>query len=173
MVSSRRRVRALAFRATLLATLLVGAASHAQAGTFGNTTVSVRTDAGITAEADFLSGRNLDVECSTTAGGWEQALAAAGLPAADANEYYGFSLIPEGEMQLSPYVCEGLRLGSAPSTRRTRELQVAWSVDVLVHETVHMGRFTYDEALAPRRAPGSGCRPSSTGSSGWPCTPPS
>lgn len=145
MVSSRHRVRAFA---SLLAILLVGAASHAEAGTFGKTTVSVRTDAGIAAEADYLSGRNLDVECSTTAGSWAQALAAAGLPAADASEYYGFSLIPEGELQLSPYVCEGLRLGSTPSTRRTHELQVAWSVDVLVHESVHMRRFTYDEALA-------------------------
>ena len=148
MVSSRHRARAFAFLATLLATLFVGAVSHAQGGTFGRTTLSVRTGAGITAEADYLSGRNLEVECSTTAGGWAQALAAAGLPSAEADEYYGFSLIPEGELHLSPYVCEGLRLGSAPATRRTHELQVAWSVDVLVHESVHMGRFTYDEALA-------------------------
>jgi hypothetical protein len=50
-------------------------------------------------------------------------------------------------MHLSPYVCEGVRLGSSASTRRTHELQVAWSVDVLVHESTHMARFTYDEAL--------------------------
>ena len=28
------------------------------------------------------------------------------------------------------------------------ELQVSWSVDVLIHESIHMGRFTTDEALA-------------------------
>ena len=50
-------------------------------------------------------------------------------------------------MYLSPYVCQGLRLG-ASSVTPTDELQVAWSVDVLIHESTHLGKFTYNEALA-------------------------
>ena len=104
-------------------------------------------DAWIAVEADRLSGRTLVVSCADDARGWAQALRAVGLPPAGADEYDGFSLIQRGELHLSPYVCNGLRLGLAPSTRRSNELQVAWSVDVLVHESVHLGRFTADEAL--------------------------
>ena len=106
-----------------------------------------RADAWIAAEAEHLSGRMLAVSCAGSARDWAQALRTVGLPAAVAGEYYGFSLIQRGELHLSPYVCEGLRLGLAAATRRSNELQVAWSVDVLVHESVHMGRFTADEAL--------------------------
>lgn len=101
----------------------------------------------MTTEADRLSSRNLTVACAANAGEWGQALAAVGFPAAEADEYYGFSLIEQGEMHLSPYVCAGLELGLVASSRRANELQVAWSVDVLVHESVHMGRRTSDEAL--------------------------
>jgi hypothetical protein len=108
---------------------------------------SVATTAGLTAEADYLSGRSLTVVCASTSLEWRQVLTANGLAAADADEYYGFSLIPEGELYLSPYVCEGLSLGTS-GVRPADELQVAWSVDVLVHESTHLGRFTYNEALA-------------------------
>ncbi len=50
-------------------------------------------------------------------------------------------------MHLSPYVCAGLGMGASAATRHANELQVAWSVDVLLHESVHMARFTTDEAL--------------------------
>ena len=101
----------------------------------------------IAAEADRLSGRSLVVVCADSARGWARALQAVGLSPAAANEYDGFSLIQRGELHLSPYVCNGLRLGRTPSTRRSNELQAAWAADVLVHESVHMGRFTADEAL--------------------------
>jgi hypothetical protein len=91
--------------------------------------ISVATAAGVTAEADYLSSRSLTVVCASTSLEWRQVL------------------IPEGELYLSPYVCEGLSLG-ASGIRPADELQVAWSVDVLVHESTHLGRFTYNEALA-------------------------
>ena len=99
------------------------------------TPVSAGTPAWISAEADFLSGRKLSVVCAASIDEWAQALSGVGFPPGHAQEYYGFSLIREGVMYLSPYVCEGLRLGAGASTRRPNELQVAWSVDVLVHES--------------------------------------
>lgn len=152
MVSPHSRVRAFTLLLVLVAAFFAGAIGRAQAS--ASTARSVRTDAGITAEADYLSGRTLTVVCAATAQKWGQALDAVGLPSAEANEYYGFSLIPQGEMQLSPYVCEGLRLGTGASARRSHELQVAWSVDVLLHESVHMGRYTYEEAFAEACARG-------------------
>ena len=145
MTRSHNRVLAFPLFLVLVAAILASAIGQAQAST--STAPSVRTDAGITAEADYLSGRTLTVVCATSGSEWSRALSAVGLPAGEADEYYGFSLIPEGEMHLSPYVCEGLRLGEIASTRRSHELQVAWSVDVLVHESTHMARFTYDEEL--------------------------
>ncbi len=109
--------------------------------------IAVPTDAWISAEADRLSGRKLTVVCSVTAQEWVQRLNEVGLPAAAADEYYGLSLIHRGEMYLSPYVCEGLRLGIVASTRRSHELQVAWALNVLIHESVHLGRFSSDEKL--------------------------
>jgi len=144
MASPRNRARAFVSLALLMAALSVGAIGRAHAGTFA---VSVCTEAGIAAEADFLSGRTLTVACATTRPQWERTLTAVGLPAVEADEYYGFSLIPEGVMHLSPYVCAGLRLGTTAAGRAANELQVAWSVDVLLHESTHMGRHTYDEAL--------------------------
>ena len=144
MANPRNRAFAFASLVVALAALSSGAIGGAHAGTFG---VSVRTNAGIATEADYLSGRTLTVVCAATGPQWRQALAAVGLPADEADEYYGFSLIPEGELHLSPYVCDGLRLGASAATRAANELQVAWSVDVLLHESTHMGRRTYDEAL--------------------------
>jgi hypothetical protein len=128
-----------------LSALLAGRAQAASVRSQGG--VSIRHDAWIEAEAKRLSGRNVAVTCAGTRLEWAHALSVVGLPAAQVAEFYGFSLIDQGEMHLSPYVCAGLRLGLVASTRRANELQVAWSVDVLVHESVHMGRFTSDEAL--------------------------
>ena len=89
----------------------------------------------------------MTVTCAATAQEWVQRLTESSFPAAEADEYYGFSLIRQGEIVLSPYVCEGLRLGAVGSMRRSHELQIAWSVNVLVHETVHLARFTLDEKL--------------------------
>ena len=133
------------FRTAALLILVV--ALIAPAALAASRPASVATPAGLTAEADYLSGRSLTVVCASTSLEWRQALTANGLAAADADEYYGFSLIPAGELYLSPYVCEGLRLG-ASGIRPADELQVAWSVDVLVHESTHLGKFTYNEALA-------------------------
>ncbi|MFN2469725.1 MAG: hypothetical protein ABR583_01820 [Gaiellaceae bacterium] len=118
---------------------------RAVARTVGGTRVQTR--AWISAEAAYLSDRKVTVVCAATAQEWVQRLMEVGLPAMEADEYYGFSLIRRGEIHLSPYVCEGLRLGAVASTRRSHELQVAWSVNVLVHESVHMARFTLDEKL--------------------------
>lgn len=109
--------------------------------------VSAQVATWVAAEADYLSHRQLDVTCVPDAGTWDAAVAAAGLAPAGGSEYYGFSLIAAGELSLSPYTCEGLALGLVPATRRANELQVAWSVDVLVHESIHMARHTADEAL--------------------------
>jgi hypothetical protein len=130
----------------LFAILAAMASGQARAGTF--VAPSVQTDAQISAEASYLSGRALTVTCADSSAAWQFALTTVGLPAASADEYYGFSLIAQGEVHLSPYVCTGLRLGASPSTRRADELQVAWSVDVLLHESTHMGRFTSNEGVA-------------------------
>jgi hypothetical protein len=159
-------IRALAIVATLLVAFAVDAPTEAQAdrmATLQRAGVGhvvdadgaagpLQTDAWIGAEADFLSRRLLTVVCAANAQDWAHALAEAGFPPAQADEYYGFSRIREGEMHLSPYVCEGLRLGASASTRRSNDLQVAWSVNVLVHESTHMGRSNPDEALAEARA---------------------
>lgn len=107
-----------------------------------------RGPAWIAAEADYLSGRSLTTVCAASEHEWVQAVADSGLPAAGQSQYYyGFSFIQRGEMHLSPYVCEGLQLGTVASSRRANESHVAWSVNVLVHESVHMARFTVDDAL--------------------------
>jgi hypothetical protein len=150
MVCSRGTVRAVAILVVLLAVLVASPLGQARAGGTPTTALGptvVGTDAWVSAEAEYLSGRKLTVMCAATAQEWAQALVAVGYPADAAEQYYGFSLIGRGEMLLSPYVCEGLRLGSRVSTRRQNELQVAWSVNVLVHESVHMARSTTDEAL--------------------------
>jgi hypothetical protein len=147
--SSARVVGAVA--ALLLSVCSAAQTAHADTVTGLTSPASpsvIRGDAWISAEAERLSGRALNVTCAVSRRDWEQALRAVGLPGAEADEYYGFSLIASGEMHLSPYVCAGLRLGLVPATRRSNELQAAWSADVLVHESVHMGRFTADEAVA-------------------------
>ena len=160
MVSSRFGARSATTIALLLALLLVLAAGRPHAGAVAVPTragagvsvpgsvavVSVGAPVWVAAEADILSGRNLTVVCAASIDDWAQSLSAVGFPTGHADEYYGFSLIAQGVMYLSPYVCEGLRLGGDASTRRSNELQVAWSVDVLIHESVHLGRFTVDEA---------------------------
>lgn len=158
MVSSRRVFRRCTSLIALFALVSSAAIGQAHAGAAaslngasGGRTVrvtSAQMDAWISAEANYLSGRKLSVVCAATSQDWAQALSAAGFASAEADQYYGFSLIAQGEMHLSPYVCEGLRLGILASTRRANELQVAWSVNVLLHEGVHMGRSTFDEALA-------------------------
>jgi hypothetical protein len=105
-------------------------------------------NAWVTVEAEHLSGRTLTVVCSSDAASWTNTLTSAGFAASQASEVYGFSLIAAGGMYLSPYVCAGLRLGANAQTRATNTLQVAWSVDVLLHESTHLGRFTSNEALA-------------------------
>jgi len=120
---------------------------YSVAGAVGGT--SAQTPAWIPAEAEYLSGgRKLTVVCAATAQAWVTRLTEVAFPASEADEYYGFSLIRRGEIHLSPYVCEGLRLGTVASTRRSHELQVAWSVNVLLHESTHVARFTLDEKLA-------------------------
>jgi hypothetical protein len=149
-------MRALTIVVVLLAVSFIAAVAGAQAGTghkAGGTQAGrgiaggLSADSWIAQEATYLSGRTVSVVCATTSQDWTRTVGDAGLPAADADTYYGFSLITKGVMHLSPYVCEGLALGADPSTRRANQLQVAWSVDVLVHESTHMSRFTYDEAL--------------------------
>jgi hypothetical protein len=156
MAWRRTRVCMTALVTVVFAVFFFAAVKQASAGTAATPTptavrqsvnVSVQTDAWISAEADYLSGRKLTVVCAATTEEWAQALKAAGFPPAEADKYYGFSLIGQGEMHLSPYVCEGLRLGVGAPRQRSNELQVSWSVNVLVHESVHMARFTRDEAL--------------------------
>jgi hypothetical protein len=135
----------LRFRTAVV--LVIVLAATAPAALAAPRPASVATPAAITADADYLSGRSLSVVCASTSLEWQQVLTANGLAAADADEYYGFSLIAEGQLYLSPYVCKGLQLG-ASGIRPADELQVAWSVDVLVHESTHLGKFTYNEAVA-------------------------
>jgi hypothetical protein len=128
--------------ATLLA--LAGSGQAVAAPAAGVT----QFDAWVTTEADHLSGRQLTVLCGSDAASWASTLASAGVVAPQGSEVYGFSLIAAGGMYLSPYVCAGLRLGANPQTRAANVLQVAWSVDVLLHESVHLGRFSNDEKVA-------------------------
>jgi len=156
MLSSRSTAWSIAILIAAIAVVFATSTGGAQAGTTHAATSSragaaagarAQSEAWISAEAGYLSGRELTVTCAATAQGWGQSLAAVSLVAGAAAQVYGFSLIQRGEMHLSPYVCEGLRLGAVASTRRQNELQVSWSVDVLIHESVHLGRFTADEAL--------------------------
>jgi hypothetical protein len=141
MLSSRGTVWSIATLVAAVAVVLPSSAGSARAA------APARTEAWISAEADYLSGRELTVLCATSAPEWRESLAAVGLVAGGTTQVYGFSLIQRGEMHLSPYVCEGLRLGTVASSRRQNELQVSWAVDVLIHESTHMARFTTDEAL--------------------------
>lgn len=119
--------RVLVVLAAFVAVSYLGTIATAQAAT-SRTGIGIATGtpaAGwIAAEANHLSGRNLTIVCATTDQEWAQTVGDAGLPAAEADQYYGFSLIPEGEMHLSPYVCDGLGLGSQRATRKANELQV-------------------------------------------------
>jgi len=149
---ARTRILTSALVLVVLTAFLCAAVKEAGANTavgVGHAAPGTRaqTNAWISAEADYLSGRKVTVVCAATAQEWVQRLTEVGLPAVEADEYYGFSLIHRGEIHLSPYVCEGLRLGAVASKRRSHELQVAWSVNVLLHETVHMARSTLDEKL--------------------------
>ncbi len=145
MVGSRGTAWSIAILVAAMAVVLTIFTGPARAGTSARS--AGQSDAWITAEAGYLSGRNLTVVCAASTQEWAQSLVAVGLDARAAPQVYGFSLIQSGEMHLSPYVCEGLRLGAVASIRRQNELQVSWAVDVLIHESVHMGRFTADEAL--------------------------
>ena len=142
MVRPKTRTLWIALVTAIVAASLVPLA-QAQARTVGTARSS---DAWISAEANRLSGRKLAVVCAASEREWSQTVADARLPG-PAGEYYGFSLIQSGAMYLSPYVCEGLRLGSVAGTRRTHEMQVAWSANVLIHESGHLGRFSTDESL--------------------------
>ncbi len=151
MVSSRGTAWSIALLVVAIAVVLGTSAGGAQAGAIraaapGPAGAPAQVDAWIEAEAGYLSGRRLTVTCASSAQEWSQSVAAVGL-AGSAARVYGFSLIQPGEMHLGPYVCEGLRLGSVATTRRQNELQVSWAVNVLIHESVHLGRFTADEAL--------------------------
>jgi hypothetical protein len=157
MAWSQARSLTTALVTVVLAVLFFAAVEEARADPVVNraglgravvgTIASGQTGAWISVEAEYLSDRKLTVVCAATAGEWAQKLTKVGLPAAEADESYGFSLVRRGEMYLSPYVCEGLRLGAVASTRRSHVLQVAWSVNVLLHESVHMARFSFDEKL--------------------------
>jgi hypothetical protein len=141
MVTSRGTARAYA-RFALLLTIAAAALGSAGAAT------AASRDFSLQAEASYLSNRAVTVTCAASIEEWAQTLTGVGFPAGHASEYYGFGVIQPGEMHLSPYVCRGLQLGATAATRRSNELQVAWSVDVLIHESVHLGRFTTDEAMA-------------------------
>ena len=148
MASSRSAWRPFAIVAATISVALLGSAAQAAATVGRTAAVSPSpTAAWISDTAEHLSGQKLVVVCATNAPEWRQTLATVGLPPGLADRVYGFSLIQRSEMYLSPYVCEGLRLGRVPSTRRQNELQVSWSVDVLIHESIHIGRATTDEAL--------------------------
>jgi hypothetical protein len=157
MAWSRARTLRTALVTVMLAVSFFAAVKEARADPVVNragvgravtgTIASGQTGAWISVEAEYLSGRKLTVVCAATAGEWAQRLTEVGLPAAEADESYGFSLMRRSEMYLSPYVCEGLRLGAVASTRRSHALQVAWSVNVLLHESVHMARFSFDEKV--------------------------
>ena len=151
MAWSPTRLFSIAFVMTTVAAIFLSPVADAQAHTFAQAGAgagdAVRTHTFVSAQAERLSGRALTVVCAASAQEWAQGLTEVGLPGA-ADEYYGFSLVQRGEMRLSPYVCEGLRLGGATSTLRSNEMQVAWSVDVLIHEGVHLGRLSVDEKVA-------------------------
>ena len=106
--------RTLLILSLLLVTSAALGAGHARA--------AAGRDAWIAAEANALSNRSLSVTCSDNIQDWRRALTAVGFPAKEADEYYGFSLIEQGEMHLSPYVCAGLQLGARsldPACERT------------------------------------------------------
>ncbi len=147
----RARGGTLTLISAIFALAALGTSSQASAARStvpSRTHLRSETTGWIAAEAQFLSGRPLRVVCGATAGEWALELKTVGLPPAQAGEFYGFSLIDQGEMDLSPYVCQGLQLGADAKTRAANQLQVAWSVDVLLHESVHLARSTRDEALA-------------------------
>ena len=144
MATPKTRTLWIALGTAIVAAMCLVPLAQAQARTV--VTAKGAGEAWISAEAGRLSGRKLTVVCAATEREWSRTAADAGLPG-PAGEYYGFSLIQDGAMHLSPYVCEGLRLGLVAATRRSNEMQVAWSVNVLIHESVHLGRFTADESV--------------------------
>jgi hypothetical protein len=153
MARSQTRSLTIALVAAIVAAIFVApvrearADTHVTADRVGAGGVTMQTHVWIDAEARRLSGRRLTVACAAGAQEWARRLTDVGL-LGPAGEYYGFSLVQRGEMHLSPYVCEGLRLGASAPARRSHELQVAWSVNVLIHESVHLARFSTDEKVA-------------------------
>ena len=139
-----RNLRFVVGLLTAIVAIAVTPVTEARADTAATHSTTKQSDAWISAAADRLSGRRVTVVCAASEPDWAQRLTAAGLPGA-ADEYYGFTFIHRNEMQLSPYVCDGLRLGMSESGRRANELQVAWSVNVLIHESVHLANFSMDE----------------------------
>jgi hypothetical protein len=144
-VRHRARGRAVSLLSIVFALVALVGSAQAMAAPGGS---SSELNAWVTAEADHLTSRQVTVACSSDAASWASTLASAGLATSQSSEVYGFSLIAEGEMYLSPYVCTGLRLGANAQTRAANTLQVAWSIDVLLHESLHLERSTSDEALA-------------------------
>ena len=150
MARSQTRTLTIALVPAIAAAIfmaLVTDAGAERAGRVGLAGGKTRAGVRISADAGRLSGRQVTVACASNADEWAQRLTDVGLPGA-ADEYYGFSLIHRGEMHLSPYVCEGLRLGASAPMRRSHELQVAWAVNVLIHESVHLARSSPDEQIA-------------------------
>ncbi len=153
MAWSQNRTITIVLVTALVAAIFVAPVTEARAdtvatpGRVGVGGAAMKTDVWISAEVDRLSGRKLTLVCAASAQEWAQRLTEVGLPGA-AGEYYGFSLVHRGEMHLSPYVCEGLRFGTSAPVLRSHEFQVAWSVNVLIHESVHLARFSADEKLA-------------------------
>ena len=153
MAWSQNRIITIVFISTLFSAIFIAPVTEARAdtvatpGRVGVGSAAMKTDVWISAEADRLSGRKLNLVCAASAQEWAERLTEVGFRGA-AGEYYGFSLVHRDEMHLSPYVCEGLRFGTSAPVRRSHEFQVAWSVNVLIHESVHLARRSADEKLA-------------------------
>lgn len=107
------------------------------------------TDALVERTTDHFSVRDSATTCAATESEWEKSLVDAGFPPNDQGVYhFAFSYPLAGTVYYSPYVCVGIRKGLVANYRRLNPLRVAWAVDVLVHEAMHVRLSSANEQQA-------------------------
>lgn len=105
------------------------------------------TDALVEATTDHFSVRPAATACAATEDEWAQTLMNAGLQGhSDSNYYYGFSYPQRSDVYYAPRVCVGLRRGLNATYRRSNPGRVAWAVNVVVHEAMHVRLISHNEA---------------------------
>ena len=132
----------------LIAAILSGDAARDLQPSPTTTEGAAYTDALVESTTDFFAIRPATTECASTEAEWTQTVMDAGFTNhSDTNYIFGFSFPVRGDIYLAPRVCVGLRRGTAATYRRSNPGRVAWGVNVVLHEAMHVRLTTRDEAV--------------------------